>query len=95
MVVGGLAFTSLIPQVSLQASSQGKEVGEQASTRRARPVRGPILRRIIPLSWLVASRFVHSRMRGMEILGCWDRKGRNSLITEDGKRIGSGMHSTS
>lgn len=55
MVVGDLVFTSLIPQVSLQASSQGKEVGDQASTRRASPVRGPILRCIIPLSWLVAS----------------------------------------
>jgi hypothetical protein len=31
MAVGDLAFTSLIPQVSLHASSQGKEVGEQAS----------------------------------------------------------------
>jgi hypothetical protein len=31
MAVGDLAFTSLIPQVSLHVSSQGKEVGEQAS----------------------------------------------------------------
>jgi hypothetical protein len=95
MAVGDLAFASLIPQVSLQASSQGKEVGEQAS---------------LDALVLSVARFfdVSSRLDGLlhrvlrplkderngdpRLLGS---KRAQLLIAENGKRVGSGMHSTS